>query len=136
MNEIPEGKTVILFDGVCNFCNQYVQKVIKWDKKNQFVFASLQSEVGEKIRKHIGIEKDIDSIVYYKPGYAYFLRGEAILQIIKDTNHWNSMFAFIRIIPKPILNFGYNIFAKKRYKWYGKKNECMVPTPEVKKRFL
>ncbi|WP_372473671.1 thiol-disulfide oxidoreductase DCC family protein [Capnocytophaga sp. ARDL2] len=136
MNEIPQGKTVILFDGVCNFCNDYVQKIIQWDKKEQFVFASLQSEVGEKIRKYIGIEKDIDSIVYYRPGYAYYLRGDAIAEIIKDTNHWNSPMALIRFVPKPLRDFGYDYFAKNRYKWYGKKEKCMVPTPEIRKRFL
>ena len=136
MKEIPEGKTVVLFDGVCNFCDQYVQKIIKWDTNNQFVFASLQSEIGQKIRKHIGLNDSVDSMVYYRPGYAYFIKSDAILQIVKDVNLWMHPIAMVRILPKGIRDFGYDYFAKNRYQWFGKKDECMIPSPEIRAKFL
>ena len=136
MEYIPNGKTVILFDGVCNFCDNSVQKIIKWDKNDQFVFTSLQSEIGQKIKKHIGLNESIDSIVYYKPGYAYYIKSDAILQIVKDVNLWLHPIAFIRLFPKGLRDTFYDYFAKNRYKWYGKKEECLIPNPEIKKKFL
>lgn len=136
MKEIPEGKTVILFDGVCNFCDQYVQNIIKWDTNDLFVFASLQSEIGQKIRKHIGLSDSIDSIVYYKPGYAYYIKSDAILQIIKDVGLWKHPIALLRFTPKPLRELGYDYFAKKRYQWFGKKEKCSIPTADQRKKFL
>lgn len=136
MKEIPENKTVLLFDGVCNFCDAYVQKVIQWDKKDQFVFASLQSEIGHRILNHIGLPHTLDSIVYYKPGYAYYTKADAILQILKDTGRWWSPLFLIKLMPSRIRNYAYEWFAKNRYKWYGKKEACTIPTPEQRKKFL
>ena len=82
---IPEGKKVILFDGVCNLCNSSVNKVISLDKKNVFLFAALQSEAGKLIIKNIGVDTSkTDSIILYDPGVAYYIKSTAALEIMKD----------------------------------------------------
>lgn len=136
LEQIPHGKTVILFDGVCNFCNDYVNKVISLDKKDQFVFASIQSEIGQKIIKHIGLPSDTDSIIYYKPGYAYYIESDAVFAIIENLSTWMSWISIFKIFPKSLRDSMYRYFAKNRYKWFGKREECIIPTPEIKKKFL
>src|SRR5690606_3733485 len=136
LEQLPHGKTVILFDGVCNFCNDYVNKVISLDKKDQFVFASIQSEIGQKIIKHIGLPSHTDSIIYYKPGYAYYIESDAVFAIIDNLSTWMSWIWIFKIFPKSLRDSMYRYFAKNRYKWFGKREECMMPTPAIKKKFL
>ena len=84
LHELPKGKKIILYDGVCNFCDGAVQYIIKYDTLDIFRFVSLQSELGQRILKHIGIQSDqIDSIVLYEPGVAYYFKSSAALEIAK-----------------------------------------------------
>lgn len=136
MKEIPEGKSVILFDGTCNFCDTFINKIITLDKKNQFVFASLQSEIGKKIRNHIGLSETIDSIILYQPGYAYYVKSDAALEILERCNSWTSVFQIFKIFPKSLRDSAYDYVAKNRYKWFGEKSECALPSEEIKKKFL
>lgn len=133
---LPKGKKIILFDGVCNFCDTTIQKIIRWDTKKQFVFASLQSEIGQKILKYIGVDTSTDSIVMYEPGVAYHIKSQAILEIMSTVHPLGAVFSLLKILPNSISDWCYDYFAKNRYKWYGKKEACMIPTPEVKERFL
>ena len=137
MQNLPPNKKIILFDGVCNLCNSAVQFVIKHDKKDIFRFVALQSELGKEILAHIGIDtKNIDSIVLYEPGVAYYYKSSAAIQIARNLGgFWHFGTAF-RIIPTGIRNQLYDYIAKNRYKWYGKKESCMIPTPELKIKFL
>jgi predicted DCC family thiol-disulfide oxidoreductase YuxK len=137
ISDLPNDKKIILFDGVCNLCNSSVQYVIKRDKSDIFRFAALQSELGQKIIKHIGIaNKNIDSIILYEPGKAYYYKSSAAIEIAKDLGGVFTFGTVFRIIPTTIRNILYDYIAKNRYKWYGKQESCMIPTPELKAKFL
>ncbi|PKH52034.1 thiol-disulfide oxidoreductase [Tenacibaculum sp. Bg11-29] len=137
MVDLPTNKKIILFDGVCNFCNDAVLKVIKYDTKNQFVFASLQSYIGKEITNHLGIDiTKIDSIILYEPKIAYYIKSTAALKImINFGGIWNLATVF-NLIPETIRNYSYDFIAKNRYKWFGKKEVCMIPSKEIQKKFL
>ncbi|WP_395045895.1 thiol-disulfide oxidoreductase DCC family protein, partial [Flavobacterium sp.] len=103
MEGIPNNKKIILFDGVCNLCNSSVQYVIKHDKKDVFRFVPIQSELGQKIIKHIGIsQKYIDSVVLYKPGKAYYYKSTAALEIAKSLGGIFTYATIFRMIPSGI----------------------------------
>lgn len=137
MENLPLGKKIILFDGVCNLCNNSVQYVIKHDKKDIFRFVALQSELGQEILNHIGINpNNIDSIVLYEPNVAYFYKSSAAIEIAKDLGGFFTMAGIFSIIPTFLRNHVYDFVAKNRYKWYGKQEACMIPTPELKAKFL
>lgn len=134
---LPENKQIILFDGVCNFCDASVQFVIKHDKKDIFRFVALQSDLGQKIIQHIGIQsKNIDSVILYVPGVAYYYKSNAALEIAKNLGGFFHFGTIFKIIPTAVRNVLYDYFAKNRYAWYGKKESCIIPTPELKAKFL
>ena len=135
--ELPKHKKIILFDGHCNLCESSVLFVIKYDKKEEFRFVSLQSDLGKKILHHIGMDsKHIDSIVLYEPGIAYYYKSQAALEIAKSLGGFFHFGTLFRIIPNGIRNSVYDYIAKNRYVWYGKKELCMIPTPEIQSKFL
>lgn len=137
MDNLPKDKKIILFDGVCNLCDATVQRVIENDKKDVFRFAAIQSEIGEEIINHIGIDTaKTDSIILYEPGHAYYYKAEAAMKIAKQMGGWFSIVGWFSFLPEWISNGVYDYVARNRYKWYGKKNECMIPTPEMKAKFL
>jgi predicted DCC family thiol-disulfide oxidoreductase YuxK len=136
MENLPIAKKIILFDGVCNLCDSSVQFIIKHDDRDVFRFASLQSEIGQQILKHIGVDPTkVDSIVLYVPGVAYYLKAEAAMQISSELNSWHRFLSYLSFTGS-ICNFVYDYIAKNRYKWYGKKEECMIPTVALKEKFL
>jgi len=137
MEELPLDKKIILFDGVCNLCNNTVQAIIKKDKKDMFRFVALQSELGQKISKHIGIDTNLaDSIILYEPGVSYYVKSEAALQIASELGGIYSIFKIVSFLPTNTLDCLYNFIAKNRYKWYGKKDQCMIPTSKNLNKFL
>ena len=137
MINLPQNKKIILFDGVCNLCDKSVQFIIKHDKKDVFRFVALQSDLGKKIIKHIGIDTTkTDSIILYQPGMAYFYKAEAALKIAKELGGIYIILSLFSVLPNSLSNLVYDWIAKNRYKWYGKKDECMIPSPELKAKFL
>jgi predicted DCC family thiol-disulfide oxidoreductase YuxK len=137
MLDFPKGKKIILFDGVCNLCEASVQFVIKYDKKDVFRFVALQSELGKEIIKHIGLEsKNIDSVILYEPGIAYNYKSAAALEIAKNLGGFFHLGTVFKLIPNGLRNLLYDYIAKNRYQWYGKKESCLVPTIELKSKFL
>lgn len=137
MQNLPPNKKIILFDGVCNLCNSAVQFVIKHDGKDVFRFVALQSELGQQILKHIGVNPvNIDSIVLYEPGVAYYYKSSAAIQIARSLGGFWHFGTVFKVIPTGIRNLLYDYIAKNRYKWYGKKESCMIPTLELKIKFL
>lgn len=137
MQNLPIDKKIILFDGVCNLCNSAVQFVIQHDKNDVFRFVALQSELGQQILNHIGIDsKNIDSIILYEPTIAYYYKSSAAIEIARNLGGFWHFGTVFRIIPTGIRNLLYDYIAKNRYKWYGKKERCMIPTPELKRKFL
>lgn len=127
---------IILFDGVCNFCDASVNFIIKNDRKNYFKFAPSQSEAGQKILAQYEINmEETDSIVVIENGEA-FTYSTAALKIAGGLGGiWSLAYALI-IIPKPLRDFFYKLFAKNRYRFFGKKDVCMMPSPEIRAKFL
>ena len=126
---------LILFDGVCNLCNGSVQFIIKRDKEAKFRFASLQSEAGKKILEQFKLPTDtFNSFILYEDGKIY-TRSTAALRVFSQLKNWKWVGA-LQYVPKFIRDGVYNLVARNRYRWFGKKDECMIPTPELKSRFL
>jgi predicted DCC family thiol-disulfide oxidoreductase YuxK len=136
INQLPQDKKILLFDGVCNYCNDKVNFIIKNDSKDVFRFVALQSETGQKIITYLGIDKTIDSIILYEPGYAYFIKSEAVFRIINHLSSSVKLLLLLNFIPTSIKNIFYDIIAKNRYKWYGKNEQCMLPSEEVVSKFI
>ena len=129
-------KRIILFDGVCNFCDASVQFIIKRDPAAHFLFTSLQSEKGLELTKKYAISEDVDSLVLIENGKA-FTKSSAALRIAKKLDGlWHLFFVFI-LVPRRIRDIFYDYFATNRYKWFGQKEDaCMLPSPEQRKRFI
>ncbi|MFN4026897.1 MAG: thiol-disulfide oxidoreductase DCC family protein [Flavobacterium sp.] len=137
MADLPRDKKIILFDGVCNLCNASVQFVIKHDTKDLFRFIPLQSDLGQKILNHIGINRQkTDSIVLYEPGKAYYYKAEAALKIVSEFGGMYKLLKIFSLFPKFICDAIYDYIAKNRYRWYGKQDVCMMPNPELATKFL
>jgi predicted DCC family thiol-disulfide oxidoreductase YuxK len=131
-----KNKKIILFDGVCNLCNSSVHFIIKKDKKKQFLFTSLQSDAARDILLQFQLKNsELDSILLIENGQVY-QKSDAILKIVKHLNGiWKMSYGFI-ILPKFIRDYVYIIIAKNRYRWFGKREVCMIPTKELEMRFL
>lgn len=138
MINIPKNKQLILFDGVCNLCNSSVLYVIKRDKQDKFLFAPLQSEIGVTIINEFNIDIiETDSILLYHPEeHKIYSKSTAALHIAKSLKFPVKILALFFIVPPFIRNLVYDYIAKNRYRWYGKKESCMIPTPELKAKFL
>jgi|SRR5579872_5317910 len=127
-------RPVIFFDGICNLCNRSVQFIIRHDKKKQFLFATLQSEIGQQAVKELP-GKVPDSFVLFYRG-KYFVKSAAALTVCKLLGGIWGMFYIGIIIPPFIRDAIYDFISRNRYKWFGRRNECMIPSPELKSRFL
>lgn len=134
---LEENKKIILFDGVCNLCNSSIQFVIKRDKGDVFRYAALQSDIGQQLTSERGIDiSQIDSIILIEPGIAYYTKSDAALEIGSHLKGYRTLSKSLKWIPAPIRNVVYDFVARNRYKWYGKQDACMIPTPELKAKFL
>ncbi len=134
---VENDKKIILFDGVCNLCNGFVQFVINRDKNDVFRYASLQSEIGQQLISERAIDaKTIDSVILIEPGVAYYIKSDAALQIGRHLKGYRTFSKLLNLIPSSLRNIVYDYTARNRYKWYGKKDQCMIPTPELKAKFL
>jgi predicted DCC family thiol-disulfide oxidoreductase YuxK len=126
---------IILFDGECNFCNFAVQFIIKRDKKALFRFASIESNAGKEILKAFNVSKNIDSVILVENNKCYY-KSSAVFRICKKLNGaWKLLYCLI-LLPRLLRDYFYSIIAANRYKWFGKKDHCMIPSPEIRKRFL
>jgi predicted DCC family thiol-disulfide oxidoreductase YuxK len=126
---------IILFDGICNFCNTSVQFIIKRDPQAQFRFASLQSEVGKKLLTKHRIPQDMNSFIFID-GEKCYTKSSAALTVCKYLKgFWKLFYVFI-LVPRPLRDRFYDFIARNRYQWFGKKESCMIPTPDIRNRFL
>jgi len=134
--DISKKHPILLFDGVCNLCNGFVQYTIERDPEGQFRFAALQSDVGKEVLQHINLStEDLDTAILIEDGKIY-TQSTVGLRMIKKMNVWYSFIYFLIIFPKSFRDFFYRILARNRYKWFGEKETCMIPTPELQARFL
>jgi len=136
IEDIIKHNPLVLFDGVCNLCNSSVQLIIKNDVKNTFMFSTLQNSLtinylASKDSKH----NEIDSIILITPSKIY-TKSSAVLTISKHLKGLYPLLYVFYIIPKPIRDFIYDFIAKNRYKWLGKKDHCMIPSENLKNKFL
>ncbi|MEI6152204.1 MAG: DCC1-like thiol-disulfide oxidoreductase family protein [Chitinophagia bacterium] len=126
---------IILFDGVCNLCNNTVSFLIKYDKNNIFKFAATQTKAGEDIIRQFSILNEGKSVIYIKDGIVFY-KSDAIIEIAKQVNGWPHIFKYGFLFPKFLRDGIYSLIAKNRYFLFGKKETCMVPTEEDRNRFL
>ncbi|MBE0569912.1 MAG: thiol-disulfide oxidoreductase DCC family protein [Ignavibacteriaceae bacterium] len=134
--KLNDEKQIILFDGVCNFCNFWVNFVIKRDKKNLFRFAALQSEKAKELTSRISFDtSNLDTFVLIE-GEKFFTKSTAALMISKKLNGPIKILSLFFILPKFFRDFIYDMVAKNRYKIFGKRESCRVPTKEDKLKFL
>ena len=127
---------IVLFDGVCNLCNSSINFIIRHDKKNRFMFAALQSEKGIEILKQYGFNSAVTNSIVLIKNKNIFLKSSAALQIAKSLNGLFPALYIFMIIPPFIRNIVYDFIAANRYKWFGKKEVCMIPTEELKSKFI
>lgn len=126
---------IVLFDGECNLCDRTVQFIIKRDKKEIFRFASIQSRIGQSLLNKLEVPNDINSFILIDENKSY-TKSTAALRVCKELRGvWKLLYIFI-FIPRPLRDMLYTLIAKNRYKWFGKKDNCILPTPEMKNRFL
>ena len=126
---------IILFDGECNFCDKSVQFIIKRDPKGCFKFASLQSDIGKELLVKFNVPSDTDSLILIEDDRCY-IQSTAALRICRHLKGAWKLFYPLLLVPKPLRNMCYAMMAKNRYKWFGVKDSCMLPSPEERKRFL
>jgi predicted DCC family thiol-disulfide oxidoreductase YuxK len=137
MKALPKHKQLVIFDGVCNLCNASVQYIIKHDKNDLFRFAALQSEAGKEVIAKYNIDTvKMDSILLYSEESGISDKSTAALKIASKLGFPRNFMTVFLVIPAFMRNWVYDYIAKNRYKWYGKKEACMVPTPELKSKFL
>jgi predicted DCC family thiol-disulfide oxidoreductase YuxK len=134
--EIPEDGGVVLFDGVCNLCNGFVQFVIPRDPEAKYRFASLQSEVGRELLAAHGLPTDeLESVVLIEDGESY-VKSAAVLRIAAGLGGAYRLLAPLRHVPRAVRDRAYDFVADRRYRWFGKKDRCTLPAGDVESRFL
>lgn len=127
---------IVLFDGVCNLCNATVQLLIGLDKHNRLKFTSLQSDFGQKILKKTDLDPiDLSTFIYLKDGKV-FSRSDAAIQVFSDLGSWWKPVKLFLIFPGFLRNGVYDFISRNRYKWFGKREKCMIPTSELKDKFI
>ena len=123
---------VVLFDGVCNLCNGAVQFILKRDRAGYFHFASLQSQAARQL---LGHTPPLQSIVLVEEGKTY-TKSDAVLRIARQLRFPWAMLSVLRLIPRPVRDWIYDGIARNRYSWFGRKDQCMIPSKEFRIRFL
>ncbi len=127
---------IVLFDGVCNFCNASINFIIDRDSKGTFKFAALQSEIGQEILKKHGLKQDnFDSIILEKEGVIY-QKSDAALEIVRNMDSFWKIFYVFKLLPTFLRNPVYDLVARNRYRMFGKTDACRMPTAELRARFL
>ncbi|GGW26992.1 thiol-disulfide oxidoreductase DCC family protein [Vreelandella hamiltonii] len=131
-----DNRHIVIFDGVCNFCNGAVNFIIKRDPEGVFAFTPMQSELAQELTERFNVpDVGTDTLVLIKEGECYVL-SDAALEIAKDLKGpWRLCYS-LKGVPRPIRDAAYKLFARHRYRLFGKKDACMVPSAEVRSRFV
>jgi predicted DCC family thiol-disulfide oxidoreductase YuxK len=137
MENLPQDKKIILFDGLCNLCDASVQFLIKKDTKDVFRFVSLQSKLGKELLSKLPIAiQQTDSIILYESETLFYYKSKAIFQIIQSLGGIFNCLLIFKLLPTYFTDILYDCVAKNRYHWFGKKEQCLVPTKEIQSKFL
>jgi predicted DCC family thiol-disulfide oxidoreductase YuxK len=128
--------SIILFDGVCNFCNRTINIILKYDKQAYFQFAASQSNAAMGIMQELGLEENAIASVILIDQEKVYTKTDAVIQIANRLSGWPKLFRVLKFIPKSIRNFGYDLIAKNRYILFGKRPTCRIPEESIRHRFL
>lgn len=127
---------LILFDGVCVLCSNWVHFLLRKDKREFFVFATIQSGGGKKMLESFGLNaEDVQTVVYIKNNNVFF-KSVAVLEILTDLGGFWKLFAIFKLIPRIVNDLFYSLIVRSRYKVFGKRESCITPSPKNQKRFL
>ncbi|MEN6456590.1 MAG: DCC1-like thiol-disulfide oxidoreductase family protein, partial [Prolixibacteraceae bacterium] len=127
MMELPHGKSLILFDGYCHLCNRIVQFILKFDRKKMFLFAPLESDVGLFWKGKRQIPESVDSIILIEEN-CFLIKSDAALKIMKQLGGFFPVFLIFRLIPVRWRDWLYDLIARNRFRWFGRRESCMIPT--------
>ena len=127
---------IIIFDGICNLCEYSVQFIVKNDRQAKFKFISAQSERGKVLQRIYGVDTLQDGTVILLKNDQVFVKSDAAVEIAKDLDGLCRFLLVFKYIPKPTRDFVYAVISQNRYRWFGKKNECLLPDNNIKDRFL
>lgn len=135
------SQPVLLYDGLCGFCSESVQRILRFEKEKTLLFAALQSDFGKSILARHPDLKNIDSVVFVAPSVSpghesVFVRSDAVLQIARYLGGPWKLALAAYVIPRSVRDYLYDQFARRRYRWFGKLDACLIPSPEVRARFL
>lgn len=137
MQNLPQNKKIILFDGLCNLCDASVQFIIKRDTKDIFRFVSLQSVLGQELVQKLPLTiQKTDSIILYESDTVYYYKSKAVFEIAKSIGGFFYCLLIFKWLPIAVTNTIYDYIAKNRYRWFGKEKHCLVPTKELQSKFL
>lgn len=141
MVETSGGAPVLLYDGVCGFCNKSVQMILDHDRRGQMRFAALQSDYGQAVIERHPELRGVDSVVYVEKltgagGERVFMKSAAALKVAAYIGGFWKIFLAAKIMPRPLRDYFYDLFARNRYRLFGKYDTCLLPPPEVRSRFL
>tara|TARA_B100000945_G_scaffold317055_1_gene319169 strand:- start:942 stop:1343 length:402 start_codon:yes stop_codon:yes gene_type:complete len=127
---------ILLFDGHCNFCNAWVRLIVRRDTAKKILFAPLQSSVGRKMLEEQKLDVNYTGSLVFFEGERFSLSSTAALRIFSYLDGWERHLLLLSFLPRPLRDAFYHFFAKYRYKWFGRSEQCMIPTPELRERFL
>ena len=131
-----ENKKIIFYDGVCNMCNSFVNTIISLDKKNQLFFSPLNGKIAKKLLKeHSEKIKNIDSVIFYSHS-KISVKSKAVIDIINSLGSLYKTISILNIIPPLLLDYIYDLVAKNRYSWFGKKSTCPIPDKKITSQFI
>jgi predicted DCC family thiol-disulfide oxidoreductase YuxK len=132
----PALHPIVLFDGVCNLCNGTVRFLIERDPGARLRFASLQSEFGRALQARYGLDPDALDTFVMVDGAGVHVRSDAMLRLLAGLSAPWRWLAWMRLLPRPLRDALYGVVARNRYRWFGRRDDCLVPTPELRARFL
>ena len=127
---------ILLFDGHCNFCNAWVRLIVRRDTSKNILFAPLQSSVGRKMMEEHKIDVNYNESLVFFEEERFSVSSTAALSIFSYLDGWERHLKILTVLPRPLRDAVYRFFAKYRYKWFGRRKQCMVPTTELRERFL
>ena len=127
---------ILLFDGHCNFCNAWVRLIVRRDTAKKILFAPLQSSIGRKMLEEKKIDVNYTGSLVFFEEERFSLSSTAALRIFSYLDGWERHLKLLYFVPRPFRDTIYHYIAKYRYKWFGRSEQCMVPTPELRERFL
>jgi len=128
-------KQLILFDGVCQFCNSSVKFIVKRDSENAFLFASIQSPLGQALIEHYRLADKSDTFALINEG-GCFIMSDALLTVVSELDGLWPLLKVFKLVPKTIRDFAYSLFGRYRYKLFGKTDECLLPSSDLRNKFV